>query len=136
LGDNKMCRADPKAVADVNRFLKQAFRGGVLAENSPRKASGYHKSDQSIVPTTIAIRMDPQMMDVRRDAASSLSKSLPDSKTKRRLSGWLSKTRTRRMVLPLTSAAIGRETMAKILFCPETAKSRRTAQLRGVARIH
>jgi hypothetical protein len=33
----KCARADPKAVADVNRFLKQAFRGEVLAENSPRK---------------------------------------------------------------------------------------------------
>jgi hypothetical protein len=32
-----MCRTDPKAVADVNRFLKQAFPREVLAENSPRK---------------------------------------------------------------------------------------------------
>jgi hypothetical protein len=36
LSDDKLCRADPKAVTNVNRFLKQAFRCEVLAENSPR----------------------------------------------------------------------------------------------------
>jgi hypothetical protein len=32
-----MCRADAKAVADVNRFLNQAFRREVLAENAAWK---------------------------------------------------------------------------------------------------
>jgi len=36
LGDDKFCRTDPKAVANVNRFLKQALCCKVFAESSPR----------------------------------------------------------------------------------------------------
>jgi hypothetical protein len=34
-------------------------------------SSNYQKSGQRIAPITIAIRIDPQIMDVRRDAAES-----------------------------------------------------------------
>jgi hypothetical protein len=37
LSDNKFGRADAKAVADVNRFLKQTRRCKVFTESSPRK---------------------------------------------------------------------------------------------------
>jgi hypothetical protein len=53
-------------------------------------ASCYQHNRQSIAATSIAIKINPQVMDVhlsRREAASPLSGSTPDSKTKRRLSG-------------------------------------------------
>ena len=54
------------------------------------RRGSYHNSGQSNVTTTIAIKMDPQIMDVRlsaRDEVSSLSKFTPDSETNHRLSG-------------------------------------------------
>lgn len=65
-------------------------------------------------------------MDVRfsrREAAWSLLTLKPDCKTKRRLSGWLSKTRTRRIVLPATPSEVGGETVVKILLGDDFATS-------------
>src|SRR5438477_12905577 len=47
-----MCRADAKAVADVNRFLNQAFRREVLAENAVRKVY----SREFLAPRRVMLR--------------------------------------------------------------------------------
>ena len=55
-----------------------------------RGCASYHNSGQSIAAKYIAIRIDPQTMDVclpLSDAAPSPSKYTPDSKTKCMLSG-------------------------------------------------
>src|SRR5438552_18222158 len=52
LSHNKMCRADAKAVADVNRFLNQAFRREVLAETAVRKVY----SRQFLSPRWVMLR--------------------------------------------------------------------------------
>ena len=53
-------------------------------------ASCYEHNAQSRAATSIAIKINPQIMDVRlsrRETASSLSTFTPQSKTRRRLSG-------------------------------------------------
>jgi hypothetical protein len=82
-------------------FHGAGFRGGRFGGRIGRAGRGhkmlfrlrdasYQYSGQSSAAKMIAIRIDPHIMDARlshRAAASSLSKSTPDSKSKRRLSG-------------------------------------------------
>jgi hypothetical protein len=60
------------------------------AHLSDHYRASYQHNGHSSAATAIAIRINPQIMDVRlsrRDAAASLSRSNPDFRTRRRLSG-------------------------------------------------
>jgi hypothetical protein len=70
----------------------------------------------------MAIRTEPQTNGIglsRRTAESSAVTSTPACKISRRLSGWLSKIVTWRIVVPSITIGIGRETIANILFRAE-----------------
>ena len=78
----------------VNALATTPCRGfSLLARVQPHfrlTGASYQYSGQSSAARMIAIRIDPHITDARpshRAAASSLSKSTQDSKTKRRLSG-------------------------------------------------
>jgi hypothetical protein len=68
----------------------QPKRRNCRAHLSDHYRASYPHNGQSNAATAIAIRINPQIMDVRlsrRDAAASPSKSNPDFRTRRRLSG-------------------------------------------------
>src|SRR6267378_3738116 len=109
-------------------------RSGLLSRS--RRESQENGQNIAIIRPTATIQRRANTHEGVRCESESWPCGAREPKTKRRLSGWLSKIRMRLIVLQPGSAGTGGATMAKIFFRSESVESRSSDSPMRDTRIH